>query len=108
MNKTFALVAATLAIVATPAAAQTENFASITVKTADLNLVSAADQSRLAGRIDREIRKACRLGGKGLEVMRAEADCRADLRDAATNEVEIAIGKARTERLASNGIDNQG
>ncbi|MCA0977583.1 UrcA family protein [Qipengyuania flava] len=108
MNKTFALVAAALAIVATPAAAQTEDFASITVKTADLNLASAADQSRLAGRIDREIRKACRLGGKGLEVMRAEADCRADLRDAATNEVEIAIGKARTERLASNGIDNQG
>ncbi|MBX7534232.1 UrcA family protein [Qipengyuania sp. GH1] len=108
MNKTFALVAAALAIVATPAAAHTEDFTSITVKTADLNLASAAGQSRLEGRIDREIRKACRLGGRTLDMMRAEADCRADLREAATSEIEIAIGKARTERLASNGIDNQG
>ena len=108
MNKTFALVAAALAIAAAPAAAQNEDFTSITVKTADLDLTSAAGQARLENRLDREIRKACHVGSKGVEAMRLEADCRADLRDAAKGEIAIAIGKARTERLASNGIDNQG
>ena len=108
MNKTLALVAAALAIAASPASADYTHHAVVTVETSDLDLASASDQERLEARMDREIRRACRIGGKGLEIMHAEAQCRADLRETARTKVALAVAQARTERLASNAIGNQG
>ena len=103
MTKTFAFAAAVLATLSTPAFAG--DMPSARIKISDLDLTSNADQARLEHRVERAIRKACTRGGKGVAVMVAEQECRADLRDAADVEVRVAISAARKNRFAALTLD---
>ena len=102
MKKTV-LLAAALAILPTQAIAR--DIPSIAIETTDLDLASAKDQDRLESRVERAIRKACTIGGKGVTVMAAEKQCRAELREAADVEVRLAIAAAREDRLAARDVD---
>lgn len=102
MKKTV-LIAAALAIL--PAQAIASDIPSITVETTDLDLASAKGQDRLEGRIERAIRRACTVGGKGLTVMAAEKQCRAELREAANVEIRLAIAAAREDRFAALDVN---
>ncbi|WP_435200802.1 UrcA family protein [Qipengyuania sp. 902] len=103
MKKTV-LIAATLAIL--PAQVIASDIPSIAVETTDLDLASAKDQNRLESRVERAIRKACADGGKGLTVMAAEKQCRAELREAANVEIRLAIAAARGDRFAALDVDS--
>ena len=102
MKKTV-LIAAALAVL--PAQALANDRPSITVQTHDLDLATASDQERLENRVDRAIRRACRIGGKGVAVMAAEQECRAELREAARSQVRLAIAAARNDRFAALEVD---
>ena len=103
MNK-IALIAAALAIL--PAQAIASDIPSIAVATSDLDLASAKGQDRLESRVERAIRKACTVGGKGLTVMAAEKQCRDELREAANVEIRLAIAAARGDRFAALDVDS--
>ena len=102
MKKTV-LIAAALAIL--PAQAIASDIPSINVDITGLDLASTKDQDRLNSKVERAIRKACTVGGKGLTVQNAEQACRAELRTAADAEVRLAIAAARQSRLAALEID---
>ena len=102
MKKT-ASIAAALAIL--PAQAIASHIPSIAVETTDLDLASAKGQDRLESRVESAIRKACTIGGKGLRVLTAENQCRAELREAANVEVPLAIAAAREDRFAALDLD---
>ena len=106
MTKTFAIAAAALAALATPAAARDVPNADIDVS--DLDLSQKADQEKLQRRIDTTARRICRMGGFDYAVRKAEQDCRLAVKQSAAREVELAIAKARTERLATIDTDVQG
>ena len=97
------LIAAALAFPHVPAMAS--DIPSIAVETTDLDLTSPKDQDRLDNRVERAIRKACTIGGKGVTVMVAESKCRAELREATNVEVRIAIAAAREDRFAALDVD---
>lgn len=103
MKKTV-LIAAALAVL--PAQAIASDIPSIAVETTDLDLASAKDQDRLESRVERAIRKACTVGGKGLTVMAAEKQCRDELREAANVEIRLAIAAARGDRFAALDVDS--
>ena len=103
MKKTV-LIAAALAFL--PAQAVANDIPSIAVETIDLDLASAKGQDRLESRVERAIRKACPVGGKGLTVMAAEKQCRAELREAANVEIRLAIAAAREDRFAALDVDS--
>ena len=102
MKKTV-LIAAAVAIL--PGQAIASDIPSIIVETTDLDLASAKGQDRLESRVERAIRKACTIGGKGLTVMAAENQCRAELREAANVEVRLAIAAAREDRFVALDVD---
>ena len=102
MKKTV-LLAAALAIL--PPQAIARDIPSIAIEATDLDLASTKDQDRLESRVERAIRKACTFGGKGVTVMAAEKQCRAELREAADVEVRLAIAAAREDRLAALDVD---
>lgn len=97
------LIAAALAIL--PAQAIANDVPSIAVATTDPDLASAKGQDRLESRVERAIRKACSIGGKGVTVMAAEKRCRAELREAANVEIRLAIAAAREDRFAALDVD---
>lgn len=106
MKKTFALAAAALAVIATPAIAG--EAPEISVPTADLDLTQDADQAKLERRIDNAARRACRLGGFDTATRKAERECRLAFMENAASEMEVAIADARAARFATIAIDVQG
>lgn len=102
MRKTLIALATAATLLAVPAAAQdASEDVTITVQTGDLDLTTAADQSRLDSRVETAIRRACRSGGRDLASRRIEAACRASLAETINPSVELAIAGANETRLAS-------
>ena len=106
MNKTFAIAAAALAALATPAIAH--DSLSVSVDVTDLDLTQDADREKLERRIDNAARRACRLGGFDAETRRAERECRLAIIENADEQVDLAIAKARSEHFATIRLDIQG
>lgn len=106
MNKTFALAAAAIAFLSTPALADT--VPSATVQIIDLDLTKQADQEKLDQRIDRAINKMCRVNGRGLEFRRQENACRVAAKADAAPKVKLAIAAANTQQFAAISVATQG
>lgn len=98
MNKTFALAAAAIAFLSTPALANT--VPSATVQIIDLDLTKQSDQEKLDQRIDHAISKMCRVNGRGLQFRRQENACRVAAKADAAPKVKLAIAAANTEQFA--------
>ncbi len=102
MRNVLILAAPALALIATPAIAQstgaTDTGFSVEISHDDLDLTTSEGVSRLDTRIRNNVRQLCDTGNRDVASIQAERECRENATEAAQAQVRFAIAEANAEK----------
>ena len=96
MLKTFALAAL---IATSTVAGATDTVPNYSVKTSDLDLTTEAGIARLDARVEYAAKAMCSSGRRDVASQRIEAECRSDVIDSNRRMVQLAIAKAKADKV---------
>ena len=96
MLKTLALAAL---IATSTVAGATDTVPNYSVKTSDLDLTTEAGIARLDARVEYAAKAMCASGRRDVASQRIEAECRADVIETNRRIVQLAIAKAKADKV---------